>query len=711
MPLALVFTSAPRGLIPGRSGYVTVARHEAMPARLAEQLESIGTPHGSAEGATFTLRTLEAGGARWRVLSRFAAAGLDHTMRDNRVAHHLAFAEEELAALPPPADLARRWTGWISAWEGEPRMLPPLRLDLRPGQPLVPCAGWREVTGTGAKAAWLVAAGGPAKRSLSGALGPDGWLRLLAESGALIGTAAWDAPFTTDASVTGSAGFAWRCQPSGGEIDLAMSAGLPPPEGPEARRASLGISPPPGLRAAPSGKPAREEAGQPSPSRATPWVIAGLAAGVLGVAAWALVRHGEAPPPAPPRVTAPPPAPSAAEIEAARNLLRDQRALAEINEQLQREDVAAAARLWQELGRAAPAFAQRNAEPTLARIRSRLAAASARALGSELDRPEVAGDPAKAAQVAAEAEGILVLGKELGIPQDAALASLGQVRDRARLVATLDIRPTLVVRGRWVTASAGPAIPSSADFDLGPDAGDEIRRFLAEGVTGGPGTVARGGIRLVAFPHVAHRDPSRPRMAEASIEPGVSSVYAGEAVPGGGRPALSITVGTRVNAVSLNLPGRPEAAFLTAPRGLELINAAGRRLCVALLPEEAALSPLVLPLAALSTDSTTQALGPAPWIEPALASARVSGARLGLYPAGHAFPDRVIPSMVSPPSQLDTTLLRLASGVGPAMPRAEVAERQRRVREGDVRGAGAPWTIRAVDLRGESVLLLAEIRD
>jgi hypothetical protein len=45
------------------------------------------------------------------------------------------------------------------------------------------------------------------------------------------------------------------------------------------------------------------------------------------------------------------------------------------------------------------------------------------------------------------------------------------------------------------------------------------------------------------------------------------------------------------------------------------------------------------------------------------------------------------------------------------MPRAEVADRQRRAREGDARGAGAPWTLRAVNLQGEPVLTLAEIRD
>ena len=91
MPLQLVFTSAPQGLTPGRSGYCTVARHRAIPDRLAQLLESVGTPHERPEGETFTFRTLEAGGRNWCVLSRFVARGLDYTQRDNRPAHHLIF--------------------------------------------------------------------------------------------------------------------------------------------------------------------------------------------------------------------------------------------------------------------------------------------------------------------------------------------------------------------------------------------------------------------------------------------------------------------------------------------------------------------------------------------------------------------------------------------------------------------------------------------
>ena len=173
MPLQLIFTSASQGLTPGRSGYCTVARHRAIPERLAQLLESVGTPHERPEGETFTLRLLEAGDKNWCVLSRFVARGLDYTQRDNRLAHHLIFSLEEAAILPPPAAIAGRWKGWRDEWTGAPTWLEgedrPLQLETQ--TPLTPAVTWREETGTGAKAAWLINASGPAAVGL---LNPPG---------------------------------------------------------------------------------------------------------------------------------------------------------------------------------------------------------------------------------------------------------------------------------------------------------------------------------------------------------------------------------------------------------------------------------------------------------------------------------------------------------------------------------------------------------
>jgi hypothetical protein len=491
---------------------------------------------------------------------------------------------------------------------------------------------------------------------------------------------------------------------------LAEVARQAPPEGPDALRASHGITPPKAARPAAR---AAEEIRRPVGASSSGTLL--LTVGILGLllllgVGW-LILSKQDPAPAPAPVAPTPRGPSASELESARNLLREQASLGEINECLTKQDVVQAARLWIELERLAPSFAQRNAEPTLARIRSRLASSAAQAAVSLLEQPGTAADTRKVTAIAEDLAEARRIGEAVGAPRDAAWDQLLAVRERALLLVRLDIRPTLIVRGRWVTASAGPTVPASADFDLGLDAGTEIRKFLTEGLVGGPGITARGGIRWVAFRHVAHRDPTAPRLSPASIEPGASSVYAGETMPGGGRPGISLTVGNRANAISLNLPSRPTAEFLASCHGLELVNAAGRRLCVALVPDEAILETLVLPLAALTLEDETQALSPAPWIAPLLEQVRVSGARTGLFPNGQTFPDRTPPSLASAPNRLDTTLLRLAADGGATMPRAEVLARQKKAREGDARGAGAPWTVRAVSIAGEPILTLAEFRD
>lgn len=698
MPLALVFTSAPRGLTSGRSGYVTVARHRDMPDRLAELLEQLGTPHEREGSATYACRQLEAGGRRWIILSRFTAGGLDHTRRDNRLAHHLAFSPEELATLPPPASIARRFAGWRDRWDGEPAWLGPEPLRLDAAAPLIPCSRWRELAGSGAKAAWLADGSAPASRTLSGPLPADDWLRLLAEAAALLGPAGSAASFTTDAAVTGAAGFAWRCQAQGGELDLARPETIPTPEGPLARQAALGVGmpPPPG---APLGTRAGSEAATTSEGGLPAWAwIAGLVA-VGALAGW-LLRPAEAPAPAP--VAPAPRQPSAEELAAAQRLLRDQAALGEIASVTASGDLAQAARLWLELERLAPEVARRNEEPTLTRIRARFAAAVADRLEAELDRPETARDNRRAAEARDEAAAALRTGAAVGAPKDAAWTRLESIATRASLLASLDIRPTWIVIGRWATAGAGPKVPLAAEFELGEEAGKAVRDFLTAGLVGSSG---RGAIRLGELRHLGHRDAAA-RPSSATIEVGQTSVWIAGA---GASPGIEVNVGARVNAVSLRLAPE-DVARLGSPLVIDLTNASGRRLALALVPEAARLPALRLPREALRPEPVTRAVAAAGWAEPLLAETRVAGARLGLYPAGHVFPDRAIPSLVATANQVDTNLLRLAAGQG-AMPRAEILARQKAAQEGDALGAGSPWTLRAMRLDGTPAATLVEFGD
>lgn len=707
MPLALVFTSAPQGLAPGRTGYCTVARHAEMPERLATLLEGLGTPHAAEGSSTFTLRRLEAGGRGWFVLSRFTSGGLDYTSRDNRLAHHLVFSEEETAALPPPADIARRWTGWVSQWGEAPRWLDPLRIQLAPGQTLIPCASWRRLTGTGAKAAWLVQGESPVGACLINAGDAETALGLLAESGALIGRAAWTAAFTTDPQVTGAEGFTWCVGEAAGRrrVDLAAAASEPAPEGEKARLAAMGLAIRPVAAAA---SPAASHHPAPAPRAGLGvWLAGALLVTALGSTLFWLTQRRSAPlsPPPEPRQAAR--APTAEELAAAAAILRSNAALRELEDVVARGDLVTAARQWTEISQITPEFTARHRDRFVPRIQSGIAAAAAAAAERQLGAAGAPEDPRTVERLLAETREAVRIAGEIGAPRDAAWARLAEMERRLRFLAELDIRDTWLVAGSWVTGSAGPGAPSTADFDIGKETGEHVARFLREGLTGGAGTSTAVTIRLCDFRALGQRDnTSRP--LRARLEPGASSLWVSEETGGGRRPSLTLSVGARANVVSVNLVGPAPADFTATNRAVELTNPAGRRLCVALLARPEAVLALQPGLGGLAAEPGTLATGPAGWIEPVFLRTRMAGARMGLYPSTREFPDRVA-SLSCSRNLIETDLLRQAGGDA-GVGRAAVAERRRQLEAGDTVAAGAPWSIRFVDARGEPLINLSEFR-
>src|SRR5580704_10686304 len=114
MPQQLIYTSAPRGIVAGRSGHCTVARSAAMREALVLRLEQLSYYHhlslgGAAERPIFAHRIVDIRGARFHVLSRIHDAGLDFTGRTNFIAHHLAVTPEECRGLPSPPVILRDW--------------------------------------------------------------------------------------------------------------------------------------------------------------------------------------------------------------------------------------------------------------------------------------------------------------------------------------------------------------------------------------------------------------------------------------------------------------------------------------------------------------------------------------------------------------------------------------------------------------------------
>jgi hypothetical protein len=710
MPLQLIFTSAPQGLTPGRSGYCTIARHRAIPERLAQLLESVGTPHERPEGETFTFRTLEAAGKNWCVLSRFVARGLDYTQRDNRLAHHLIFSLEEAAVLPPPAAIAGRWKGWRDEWSGAPTWLEgedrPLHLETQ--TPLTPAVTWREETGTGAKAAWLINASGPAAVGLLNPPETLRLLRLLAEASALLGNSAWAATFTTDATTTGTDGFLWAVNSTSAAstIDFTTAKSLPAPSGDIARQAAAGLTSPKVL----AGQPQRRATAPSAPTsgnNAAAWIIGGVIIFAAGAAAlFMLNRQAEPTPPA--IVVEVKPQPSPADNAKSEEILKANRALTEIQGLMESDDFMSAAKLWAETSTLSPSFVRNYREQILPRILGNFSASATRQVLSRLDRPGILNDSKSIVEAIAEAKEALRLGTEIKVPQDESWKRLQVCLERAQSLTNIEVRPTMVIPGEWRTGESGPNSPSQADFPLSRSAADAVAKFVeASGATLRESVQIR--IRLLAFTSPHLRD-ERTKYLSGEIRRTTQATWIESTPEPGKLPAIGIGLSNRRNEVSLNFP-TGEGARAGANRLIEVILPKGERQCFALVSDLKALQPLNLGPDALLLDADTGVIRPASWAESAVNAFIWTNGSIGLYPEGHQFPDLDLPSIRATRSLLETDIIRLESKQGPGTPPYEiVAQRRKLFKEGKLMQAGAPWSIQAIDTNGAAGPRLLEFR-
>src|SRR5688572_8301969 len=227
MSWQLIYTSAPRGLTPGQTGFCTVARSADLREALAQKLEQISYyehprfPAGAGQPIISAFRIIEIRGMHYYVLTKVRDAGLDFTNRTNHLAHHLIFEEGELGKLPDPASILLKWNGWCERWSGEPRLIAPNAGNLSeiPRRLESPALTWANVSGDSGRAAALVEP--PHSRGvflLADNLDDRTILQMFSESLRLIdpegksGAATWRFPFTTffqGGDLTTD--FAWRC--------------------------------------------------------------------------------------------------------------------------------------------------------------------------------------------------------------------------------------------------------------------------------------------------------------------------------------------------------------------------------------------------------------------------------------------------------------------------------------------------------------------
>ena len=710
MPLQLIFTSAPRGLVAGRSGFCTVARHASLSERLTQQLEALGTPHDAAEGETFTFRRLEAGSQTWYVLSRFVARGLDYSQRDNRLAHHVVFTAEEAAVLPPPAAVALRWNDWKDTWSEEPTWLKedtrPLPLSSHPV--LTPAAGWREFAGTGAKAAWLVNASGAASVSLLNPPSSAQLLRLLAESSALLGRAAWSATFTTNAAKTGADGFDWAVGYASGRptIDLAQAAQLTAPTGELARVAATGAGATAPASAGPTASSPRRTNSASAPATASNAVTIAVVSLLVLVAAGLAIAYFSKPEKKVVETTKPTPPPI--DSTAADELLKANRAITDVDSFMARNDFVAAGKLWLESCKLSPTFAARYREQYLPRLKSKFADTTTASLLGRLESPTATANRKSMLEIAEDAAEALRIGIALEVAKDAAWEELTRIQARAQMVGNLDVRPIILTQGEWLTADVGPNSPSTAEFKLSMAAAEKIGRFIdATGANKNKAISAR--IRLLPLESFHARD-ERTKYQPAEIRTGSQANWI-EATSNSGQQPIVIGVGSRLNTVTLNFADNSASQLRDTNQLIEIELADGSHQTIALITNVKALRPLNLGLAALKSDVDTGVVHAAAWAEPIINSFIASNGSLGLYPAGHEFPDRDLASIRATKSLLDTDLVRLERKSGPGAPSYdEVKARRSAFTAQDFVKAGAPWSLRTVSPRGEEGLLLVEFR-
>ncbi len=123
MAFQQVYTSYSTSLVQGRTGFSTVARCRDIPERLVSEIERI-SQYDIPSGTVFSHRIIDCG-VRYHVLTRTKDCGVDYTNRNNYIAHHLIFSENEIATITVnPAEILSGYSQWLDSFEGEPRYLP-----------------------------------------------------------------------------------------------------------------------------------------------------------------------------------------------------------------------------------------------------------------------------------------------------------------------------------------------------------------------------------------------------------------------------------------------------------------------------------------------------------------------------------------------------------------------------------------------------------
>lgn len=148
MSQELLYTSAPSGLNPTDQGFCTVVCTQGMPRNLKEFLESLSgyrqadkPPHP----VNYSHVVHSMAGKKYSVLSRVSDYEKDYSGRTNKLAHHVAFAMDEL---PPSGPAALLGTSLFkTTWDKQTRWEPSGPVAPAPPPTHGPCRTWEAITG------------------------------------------------------------------------------------------------------------------------------------------------------------------------------------------------------------------------------------------------------------------------------------------------------------------------------------------------------------------------------------------------------------------------------------------------------------------------------------------------------------------------------------------------------------------------------------
>lgn len=153
----LIYTSVPRGLLLGRSGFCPVAWTQGMPANYIPFLDRMDSyiHHLPNQGfdvedplVCYSCRHCKFGRRSLVLVSRIVSSGLDFQGKNNKIAHHLIFADEqEYLALPEGGiSVCLAEENFLNRWEQSPGLLPPFSPQTRSLNSNV-ALQWQSITG------------------------------------------------------------------------------------------------------------------------------------------------------------------------------------------------------------------------------------------------------------------------------------------------------------------------------------------------------------------------------------------------------------------------------------------------------------------------------------------------------------------------------------------------------------------------------------